>query len=214
MSLNDYWRSRGTGYMDEFSHHSWAHRTRFGQQEKEVLRVLGDLKFSSVIEAACGYGRMTRIILNNFQIDKYDAFDISSGQIENAKKYVGNKANFTVSTIEDYSFTPASHDLVCAFEFLMHLSPDKIQAVIDSLVKSSKKYVVNLDWQYAADPVEVGGYCFQHNYPELYRKAGVNLTKTVELRDHWLSRFRADLRLRQKMFVAYINAKPSEEGED
>ncbi|HUT06100.1 MAG TPA: class I SAM-dependent methyltransferase [Nitrosopumilaceae archaeon] len=78
-----YWYETGKEYQDEFEYSEF-----FKLQEKVFLNVLRELSFESVLEFGCGFGRMTKLILENFPVKKYVAFDLSPHQIQNAKKIV------------------------------------------------------------------------------------------------------------------------------
>lgn len=47
---------------------------------------LKKISFNSVLEFGCGYGRITKLILDNFSLNYYTAFDVSPHQLYNAKK--------------------------------------------------------------------------------------------------------------------------------
>ena len=65
----------------------------------ELLNCLEKTSFDSVLEFGCGYGFVTKKILDNFKVTDYVAFDLSPHQIYIAKleckKY---NVNFRIST--------------------------------------------------------------------------------------------------------------------
>lgn len=162
-----YWRERGEVFYKEDPYNS----DKFRQQEKVLLDYLSKLDFSSVLEVGCGFGRITKLVLNKFpNVLNYDAMDISRHQIENAKKYVqSDRVNFQISTVQD--FKPSKkHDLVFSTYVLMHVRPDDISHVIAKLVSLSNKHVVNVDWYQESKPILREGHNFIHDYNRLYKE--------------------------------------------
>lgn len=130
--------------------------------------------FISVLEVGCGFGRITKLITEEFPtVERISAIDISPAQIENAKKYVNNdKVNFLCGKIQDLNIHSENYDLVLASEVLMHINFTDINPVIEQLVRISKKHIINLDWYRQTSGVESAGYCFAHDYESLYKKYG------------------------------------------
>ena len=89
-----YWKKRGKVYRDQFQYSDF-----FEKQESFLLEHLKKFNFNSILEFGCGFGRITKIILKNFDVEEYKAVDISIDQIDNAKQELGelaNKVNFQV----------------------------------------------------------------------------------------------------------------------
>ena len=66
------------------------HDEFFIKQEKSLLSYLKTLSFDTILEFGCDFGRITKLILDNFNVNNYTAFDLSSDQINNAKKLCEN----------------------------------------------------------------------------------------------------------------------------
>ena len=79
----DYWSKRGKKYQDEFVYNEF-----FKIQENTLIDYLKAIQFKSVLEYGCRFGRITKLLLENFNIKQYKAFDLSQDQINNAKNYV------------------------------------------------------------------------------------------------------------------------------
>jgi len=171
--LKNYWLNRGKGYQEEFARHDRAQRVKFRRQEKGLIEFLKNkTNFESVFELGCGFGRITKLLLNEFpDIGRYTAVDLSPDQIANARKYVSNdKVEFAVSSGQDLNYPSDSYDLVFASEVLMHIPPTDIRNVVASMVRISRKHIVNLDWYHEIQGYEVGGYCFNHDYQSIYKE--------------------------------------------
>jgi len=59
----------------------------FKIQENALLDYLKTIQFESVLEYGFGFGRITKLLLENFEIKQYKVFDLSQDQIINAKNY-------------------------------------------------------------------------------------------------------------------------------
>src|SRR3989304_930385 len=97
----EYWTKRGITYKDNFQYNQI-----FIEGEKALLNYLQSISFNTVLEFGCGFGRVTKLILENFSVQNYDAFDLSPVQIKNAKQFCKNfDVNLQVSTIQDFKST-------------------------------------------------------------------------------------------------------------
>lgn len=172
-----YWTDRGGGYANEFKRHNFFLRRYFKRQEEILINLLKtetEIGFKTVLEVGCGFGRITELLIKELpDIEKYKAIDLSTDQIENAKKYMTSaKVEFSVGTIQDLDIPSESYDLVLASEVLMHIPFTEIETAIEQMVQVSKNHIINLDWYRQTSGVELGGYCFAHDYERLYKKYG------------------------------------------
>jgi trans-aconitate methyltransferase len=165
---NEYWTERGKDYKKNFKYDH-----KFELQEQILIECLKNYSFDSVLEVGCGFGRITKLLLNNFpEIKEYFAFDLSSHQVENAKINIDGIENktivqFAVSDIQ--SFQPTKkYDLVIASEVLMHVLPSEIEQIIQKLVSFSAKYVCNIDWFEEKIPKNAESFNFIHQYEKIY----------------------------------------------
>lgn len=172
----EYWLRQGKTYHEEFRYNK-----KFELQEKALIDYLKDLlfasSFSTVFELGCGFGRITKLLLSNFQnITEYLAIDLSPDQIENAKKFVrpsiGTKEqnfnlNFMVSDIQSFQIQK-KYDLVIASEVLMHVLPSEIEKVMRKIVSMSNKHVINIDWHEQSTPNKAAPHNFIHQYEKIY----------------------------------------------
>lgn len=172
MDVLKYWKERGSEYYNEFQNRSSYHLSLLKDQEKS-FKLLKNHSFRTILEVGCGFGRYTKIISNLFDFEKYLAVDLSENQIENAKKYVQNtKIEFQCSSIQNLNLHE-KFELVFASEVLMHINFNDINNVIEKLCSLSSKKIISIDW-YNTEKMgkEAGGYCFMHDYKELFLKYG------------------------------------------
>lgn len=168
-----YWTERGKSYyLRNFN------TVAYKLQEKLLINALCNLTFTSVLEVGCGFGRITRLILQNFSnIGDYLAFDMSFDQINNAKKYLqhANQVDFIVSDIMSVSGNK-KYDLVLAVEVLLHVRPQDLKNTIIKLLSLSRCYLLHVDWQ-EYKPSDSAPHNFMHDYDSIYQELGLKYQK-------------------------------------
>lgn len=113
--------------------------------------------------------------MDNFpNIQRYKGIDLVPEQIESCRHYLSSleKVELSVGTVQDLEEADSSYDLVVAVEVLMHISLDEIEIALSQMARVASKYIVNVDW-YSLTLMEAGGYCFVHDYNQLYEALGV-----------------------------------------
>lgn len=169
MDTDYYWQGRGAGYKAEFRRHDPLTRFRFWQQERAIrkeLKALGGVE--SVLEIGCGFGRITKLLLELPDVKRVVATDISKDQIEAAKRTIKDpRVEFRCISVLDLDYFNA-FDLVMASEVLMHIPPDRIMRATRRMRAASKRHIMNIDWYAPDESLEAGGYCWQHNYSLIY----------------------------------------------
>jgi len=139
----EYWKKRGKTFFSE----EFYDKDRYRVQEKKLINLLSTLNFSSILEFGCGFGRVTKLILENFQIEDFLAFDISPDLINKVKKLEQRFPQLKVKVADLLNLNiNQKYDLVFGSDVLMHVPPNEINKTLDQLVNSSKHYVVNVDW--------------------------------------------------------------------
>lgn len=162
---SDYWIKRGKIYYDKFTRDDNTQR-----EENSLIDYLKTIQFESVLEYGCGFGRITKLLLDNFEIKQYKAFDLSSDQINNAKKLCDNyNVDFEVSSIQDYDDLK-KYDLVMGVEILMHVPPELITTAVKKLSTFSKKYLINVDYYENQPNTTLAKHNFLHPYEEIYNQ--------------------------------------------
>ena len=153
MSYNpsEYWHERGKVYKKNFRYD----KNKRLQEEFLIAHLNGiSGSFNSVLELGCGFGRITKLLLTNYNnITDYFTVDISPDQIENAKTLISStklpndevKINFLVSDIQSLKLDK-QYDLVILSEVLLHILPTEIDSIIKKIISSSKKHIINIDW--------------------------------------------------------------------
>jgi len=162
-----FWKEFGINYYDKYKNKKdWIEK-----QEFELLRFLKTKEFNSVLEFGCGFGRVTKVLCENFNIQKYLAFDISPHQIENAKKYCeGMNVLFQVSSIKEFESND-KFDLVIGPEILMHIEPKGIDFVMQKMENYSKRYFMWTGSIFDPDAkIYRATHTFSHNYKEICEK--------------------------------------------
>lgn len=163
-----YWGERGKVYLEEFQYDN-----NFIEQERMLLRVLQTMEFNSVLEFGCGFGRITKLIADNFNVKTYHAFDLSLDQINNAKQNCsGRNIIFSVSTIRGFE-SSMKYDLVIGSEVLLHVTPMELPVSVSHMLGFADKYFVTID-PYKINTKVRANHDFIHNYKELFSNHKAN----------------------------------------
>jgi len=172
----EYWLKRGEVFFDEKLYDKQEYRS----QEKTLLQYLLRLNFSSVFEFGCGFERITRLLLDNFDVKEYLATEYSPDLLEHAKNLTSKFKNiqFKRGLIQDIKIEK-KYDLVLGVEVLMHVKPIDIKYVIQKLVSMSNEHVVNVDFYTEPKPKILARHNFVHNYGQIYKEINsvVNVNK-------------------------------------
>lgn len=159
-----YWREEGKTYIDHYEHNGV-----YQKQEKILLNYLKNLQFRSVLELGCGFGRLTNLIMDNFDIDDYVALDVSPDQLSHLKP----RKNLQRVNGDIMTFNPSrKFDLILSAEVLMHQLPSHISSIIAKMKLMSNKHIINIDY-FCEEDVELADFNFKHNYIALYGKSTV-----------------------------------------
>ena len=177
---SEYWLERGKIYQKNFRYNKNLKLQEKILEEYLIRNVFTpeEQSISSVLELGCGFGRITKILLNNFHriINEYLAIDLSPHQIENARKYLhdfDDKITFLNTDIQSLDLADKKYDLVLISEVLLHILPSEIDFVLKKVISLSKKHIINIDWYENVLPLDYKNratYNFIHEYEELYRK--------------------------------------------
>ncbi len=174
-----FWTKRGKTLYSDNPYDDEGYK----KQTKLVLDYLKSLDFSTVLEFGCGYGRYTKLLLENFKIDYYLATDLSSDLVNQARDLTKDFDNvtFKVGMIHDLDID-SKFDLVFGTEVLQHVKNEDIKSCIDKLVNLSKKHVVNVDSYIDSDSVDLAFHCFNHNFEKIYSgNKSVNKVRRIRL---------------------------------
>jgi SAM-dependent methyltransferase len=199
---SEYWHERGKIYKQDFRYDA---NKRL--QEEFIIDYLNGISgsFKSVLELGCGFGRITKLLLTNYDnIIEYLAVDISPHQIENAKNLLSSmnisnkvKLDFMVSDIQSLNLDK-KYDLVILSEVLLHILPTEIDSIIKKLLSLSKKNLINIDWYEENPPNKQAPHNFIHQYETLYKKYTESSKATIKR-----------IPIKKKKFLGTIDTKQS-----
>ncbi len=221
MSYNpsEYWHERGKIYKKNFRYDKNKR-----VQEEFLIAHLNNISgsFKSVLELGCGFGRITQLLLTNYNnITEYLAVDISPDQIENAKSLLSStnklsqqvKLDFLVSDIQSLRLDK-QYDLVILSEVLLHILPTEIDSVIKKLITLSKKHIINIDWYEDIPPKSQASHNFIHQYEALYKKytepstTTTTTTTTIKRIPIKRKKFIGTLDTKQSIFHVILDKNP------
>lgn len=152
--------------------HYWSQERDLGKytedKKRRIIEALKPLSFSSVLEIGSGQGELTRLLLDNFPIDKIQCVDYNRWYLlQLPKNPILQK---TQGDILEWN-TDEKFDLVIAAHVLLHIEPEFLSLVYNKMKSFANKYVVHIDpikeninrkWEY---------YNFPHDYNKLHPTA-------------------------------------------
>lgn len=167
----DYWIARGRRFeaqeiakgLDTF-------------ETVELTELLATLRFDSVLELGCGFGRVGAAILARRPDIDYTGLDVSPDLAAAARRRLGREVICADLATFD---TDQRYDLVLAVSVLGHLLPVDVPWVIGRMRRWARRDIVTVDWS------EVGGrtaYQFGHDYERMYGSAVLSRTPVGERR--------------------------------
>lgn len=175
LDAEKFWLWKGKTWFREHKKMGPFFKRLVERQQNTLMRYLDHLKFQTILEVGCGYGRMTKLILSNFpDVAEIKAIDLSPEQIKVAKTYVNDdRVQFRVIKIQDLNIYHDRFDLVFGVSVLMHIPFQTIEKAIENMVNASSKHIVNVDWYRPFLASGRAGRSFAHDYKTLYSKCGV-----------------------------------------
>jgi SAM-dependent methyltransferase len=211
---SEYWHERGKIYKKNFKYD----KNKLVQEEFLIAH-LNNISgsFKSVLELGCGFGRITQLLLTNYNnITEYLAVDISPDQIENAKSLLSStnklsqevKLDFLVSDIQSLRLDK-QYDLVILSEVLLHILPTDIDSIIKKLITLSKKHIINIDWYEDHPPKSQASHNFIHQYEALYKKYTEPSTTTINRIPIKRKKFIGTLDTKQSIFHVILDKNPN-----
>jgi len=174
-NVNKHWKKRGEIY------YSLDSKNDRSAQEAQIVEYLKKISFNSVLEFGCGYGRLTKQILDNFSVEKYVAFDLSQHQIYNAKNFCKDyNVDFQQSTIKEFN-TKEKFDLVIGIEVLDWIKPEDIESTVRHLLGFTKKHLIHSNIGFEENyKITKRTKSFRHNFRRIYHQfASVNSLEII-----------------------------------
>ena len=107
----------------------------------QLWKILSEIRPDSgeinIIDIGCGYGRISRPILEKFPQAKITGIDISKNYVELFQKNTGQNA--FVGFAEDFSLQANYYDYIICITVLMYIDKDKIEKTISNFLNHLKK---------------------------------------------------------------------------
>ena len=167
----EYWEERSGSYVHEYR---LGERGLHDQDKMNPLLIssLEEIKPSSLLEIGCGFGRNLKLIAENFPKCKLSGTDISAGMIDNARKFLGEKAALKVMKANALEFPEKSFDAVLSSVVLVHVPKRDIKKTLSEIARVAKKRIILLEPDIGrvtlADQMIKSKHITLHNYEELF----------------------------------------------
>lgn len=171
MNNSEYWDKRAAGYQ---GHMNKRHiRRRFAVQEAFLREHLGTPK--KVLEVGCGTGRILEVVKAELPKAKIVGVDASEGMLALANALdTLSEVTLTVADALELPYKNKAFDLVLSFEVLLHLTKEQAAKALKEMKRVASRAIV---YTYGGENV-ANPYCFAHNYPALFAKAGWKVIAT------------------------------------
>jgi 2-polyprenyl-3-methyl-5-hydroxy-6-metoxy-1,4-benzoquinol methylase len=178
MSMNEMWIERGKDYLVKFNKKSFIQKARYWIQEQVIIGALDRVqkikKIDTILDAGCGFGRITKILCEFFPYAEILGVDISPDQLREARRVLPRVTFWTVDLTSSLMRTVS--DLVVCVEVLMHIDPDNILKAVASLTRGEPEFIVIVDWDSTSHEdirlADLAGFCWIHNYGKMFSDAG------------------------------------------
>ena len=135
----DYWTERGRTFESEAVRNGWD-RT----QEPALDELLSGLRFDSVLDVGCGFGRVGQGLVEARPWLHYTGLDVSPDLVESAQRRLPGREVICADLVtwtDDRVW-----DLVLAVSVLSHIPPQHVEHVAEKLWQASRRDLIVLDW--------------------------------------------------------------------
>ncbi len=117
---------------DIFNEH--IHNWQLKKILPEIAQSNGDV---NIIDVGCGYGRISRPVLENFPEVQITGIDVSPNFVKLFRENTGGNA--FVGFAEDFSLQPGFYDYIICVTVLMYVDKDKIEKTLVNFLRHLKK---------------------------------------------------------------------------
>lgn len=186
---DQYWAERGATYREEFKKKRLFNKFQFWIQERysdAALKLVGrKIEVRRILDAGCGFGRITARLCRRFPYAYIEAWDISLDQLVELKQEMPRVITRHRSISTKFIESPPQFDVTTVSEVLMHITAGNIEAAIYVLTSYTKRFIVTVDW-WTTDEVDIwaaeeAGFCFLHDYRELFEAQGFRLYSFLKI---------------------------------
>ena len=187
-SQENYWKSRGNVYMNEFFESKYEKREIFFQNL--LFENVRNLNFESAFEAGCGFGWNIKRLKDEFPSKRIGGLDFSETQLLNAKEYC-KKSNIELfqGDICNMPFEDNFFDLGFSVGVFMNIHTSKINDAIKEILRVSKKYVLHLEYdenhaeKFLMQKRKFKTNIVSHDYKNLYERHNAKVIKFMNYKD-------------------------------
>ncbi len=185
----NYWHERGANYVAPGE----------DAERPEVENLIGIVRnyteIPNMLEVGSGYGRIYEDIRNELATCPIWAttFDLSYTMCDFVES-MRYKCLRNTGILPDYwdgnelPYNDNEFDLVISFSVLLHVTPDKIEQVLEEHVRVCKKHLFIATYFGGLDGL--APHCFEHDYKILFEKMGLKIIDEkffqAGLRVNWL----------------------------
>jgi|GEM_PF-2407876 ubiquinone/menaquinone biosynthesis C-methylase UbiE len=115
---------------------------------KNLIDILGNLEFNSVLDVDCGKGSLLEIISKNYSDVSISGIDSSEDKLKAAKRRLGADSDLILCNSEILPWDQSSFDLVlCVNSFQHYRHPERVLAEIKRVIKPEGYLLITDDWK-------------------------------------------------------------------
>lgn len=178
-----YWNIRGKEYFDEFFDSGYYRYEMFFQDM--LIDELKRLDFDSFFEVGCGFGWNVSRVKRDFPDIRIGGVDFSFSQLFNGRYnwWYGFLVDQVQGDACNLPYKNNSFDVGFTMGVFMNIHPEKIEKVIDELIRVSGKYIIHLEWDKHRAPNELRKKrefkrnIISHDYLGLYAEREMKLLR-------------------------------------
>lgn len=185
----DYWLRRSDGYFKTIVEERFDSLEVFFQDL--AIRELRKLEFTSIYEAGCGFGWNLKRFKQEFPDALVGGVDFSHTQLLNGVRRYG--LDFQYALVEgDLCAMPLcdnAFDVGFSLGVFMNIHPDRIGTAIDGLIRTSRRYIVQLEYDEGHTTADLRRRrafktnIVSHDYERLYAERGLKIRALLDYRD-------------------------------
>lgn len=178
-----YWERRAIERWDEDCR-SATDDLVYGRALAETVAVLQPLKWNSLLEVGCGFGRVLHAIRLVFQNRVLVGGDFSFNQLRHGQTYLaGQRIGLAQVDVRHLPFVDKQFDVILTSSMLIYLHPDELDVVLKEFMRVGCRYVVLVEnaRDHCDTPLRKqlmqGAPFYGHHYAAAFQRVGLQLVK-------------------------------------
>jgi ubiquinone/menaquinone biosynthesis C-methylase UbiE len=182
-----YWtKIEGSEYYDKYRV-NYDNTEQARVQEETLMAEIRMLEFDSIFEYGCGYGRILKLVENEFKEKQIEGCDVSIHQLNNSHNVLSKDTKCNLFLVDGKSIPRKDkfYDVSYICNVLQHQTHSIINDVRSEIMRVTKKYIILMEPTHTqeeedADKNEgalVDKTCYRHNHTGYFESKGCKILK-------------------------------------